>query len=411
MDVAADQRVQIQLRRSEFAAELAKLPASVRRRYGITTPVLVVLDGLVAFCWPVLDESDNRGWLDKVEDVADMVLDGYDLSEGDIDAFIADLAEIDVATYVETLPTENFRRFFQRLVGAAAYHRLSAAFTKDSAPVVTVSRIALSAVAPYIVAWDDLTAELSETQLSAFKDIAESRGAMLPMMAALFRLLDSTVVHLDIPETWSGRATLTRVGEDEMDLLRAEMRELTAGRSREAVKDLSATLSRKLAGAKDALAHSSDSVSQAANSLIELVDRLLRVFTDDEVLEWLDANYPSLPETTYVDGHGRVRPSKRGQALCLVHAGEPAGTAADMNIVAAIALTRTRRNLQQLKHADEGTAAEKARVVSCMQEIESFLFPLTGFTWATVSDEALDRIRYRLIPKRDRADAVRSQPA
>jgi hypothetical protein len=46
-----------------------------------------------------------------------------------------------------------------------------------------------------------------------------------------------------------------------------------------------ATLSRKIQGARDALTYSADPVSQAASSLIEMIDRLLRTaFNEAEVL-------------------------------------------------------------------------------------------------------------------------------
>jgi hypothetical protein len=400
----------VPLRRSEFAAELAKLPASIKDRYGVVAPTLVILDGIVGLCWLMMDESDARSWIEKFEYVIDKVTEGYDLDDADVQAFLADFAETDVAAYLEVFPKQNFRDFFKRLVGEGTYHRLSAAFTRDSAPVVAVSRLAMKSIAPFVLAWDDLTAELSDEQLKAFKDLAQSRGQMLPMMASVFRLLDSTVVHLDIPESWMSRGSLTTVAEDEIDVLRAELRLLTAGASREAMKELSATLTRKLSGAKDALAHSSDSVSQAANSLIELIDRLLRVFTDEEVLEWLEANYPKLPDTTY-EKDGKVRPSTRGRALCVVHGSEKTDNASDMYIVAAMALSRTRKTLQQLKHADENTPEERAQIESCMNEVESFFFLLTSFTWVGVDDSILDMVRNRLDPKRVQVETVATESA
>ena len=158
------------------------------------------------------------------------------------------------------------------------------------------------------------------------------------------------------------------------------------------------------------MAHSADCVSQAANSLIELIDRLLRVFTDEEVLEWLATNYPKLPDTTY-EKDGKVRPSTRGRALCVVHGSEKTDNASDMYIVAAMALNRTRKTLQQLKHADENTLGERAQIESCMNEVEAFFFLLTSFTWVGVDDGILDMIRNRLDPKRVQGETVAAESA
>jgi hypothetical protein len=70
-----------------------------------------------------------------------------------------------------------------------------------------------------------------------------------------------------------------------------------------------------MSGARQAPAMSDDGASQAANSLVEFIDRLLRqAFGDAFVLEWTAKYYPAETKMTFVDNQGtRVR--QRGLKL------------------------------------------------------------------------------------------------
>ncbi|MFF4647161.1 hypothetical protein [Streptomyces sp. NPDC001389] len=78
-------------------------------------------------------------------------------------------------------------------------------------------------------------------------------------------------------------------------------------------------LVRKIRGAKDALTHSEDGISQAANLLIEVIDRIMReAFTKEDVMAWVEANLPDEPGLTF-EKDDTVLPNKRAEALCFVY--------------------------------------------------------------------------------------------
>ncbi len=143
-------------------------------------------------------------------------------------------------------------------------------------------------------------------------------------------------------------------------------------------------LVRKLAGARDALEHSADGVSQAASSLIELIDRVIRESLDGaSVLDWIDSQIPGTPDTTYPTDNGVRRPTKRGELLCLVYGGgsvsrqateQDDGTGPSfVHQVLAGVMVSARSKLQALKHADDATEADREQMKALLSAMEGAL--------------------------------------
>jgi hypothetical protein len=232
---------------------------------------------------------------------------------------------------------------------------------------------------------------------------------MVEMVFTLLDALDIAVDKVTIPDqlTAMQKARLDAPSVSDIAGLTAGLRGRISGQSRALVKDLNDTLDRKLRGASDALAFSADSNSQAANSLIEFIDRLLRkTYTDDEVMAWLGENYPDLDDLTYHDRNaGKVRPTKRGQALCFVHARASVPQPSETHVLVATSLSAIRKKLQQIKHADEGTDEERDTITSCLIGLEAFVHLGIGLAWAMVPDAGLVDLKARLDPPAAEAEA------
>ena len=147
---------------------------------------------------------------------------------------------------------------------------------------------------------------------------------------------------------------------EQVQALLPSLRMVVSDRARVLADELGSMVSRKIRGAMDAITSSADPVSQAANSLIELIDRLLRTaFTEDEVLTWIAEHRPEDKSLTYINSK-TVKPTKRAQALCFVHGGRPphkpppSRQTLDIMDMLADVLVSTRAMLQKLKHADTG---------------------------------------------------------
>lgn len=157
--------------------------------------------------------------------------------------------------------------------------------------------------------------------------------------------------------------------------------------------NISSQLSRKVQGAKDAMSYSVDGVSQAANSLVELIDRLLRqAFTEADVIAWSTTHFPDDARMFH-----QGRPTTRAKALCFVYAGldvpEPPSV---LHELVASGIVATRRRLEKLKHADLGTDEERDLLAAYLNSVEGFLTLVVGLGWAAAPEEKLETLKVRL---------------
>lgn len=163
--------------------------------------------------------------------------------------------------------------------------------------------------------------------------------------------------------------------------------ELVSQESRKEVKELSRALSRKINGARDALDNSRDSVSQASNSLVEFIDRLItEVFTTEEILLWLQNNKHAIQGNnfTYLKQGNILCPTTTGKALCFVYAGEPVPKKISIYAkTAAEGIKKVREELQKIKHADTGTQEEKELVKRALDAVEGFFLFAIKFGWSS----------------------------
>jgi hypothetical protein len=309
------------------------------------------------------------------------------------------------------------KSYVKRMIGEAAFHRLHLAVTSDVDTVGSMARKALEGMLPYAVAFQDVAVALTDDQIRAFTNFNPAGGFMIEMVFGLLEALDDAVDRLAISEHLKNITQVRSAAPtpDDLAVLTSKLRERISGQARSLITDLSAVLDRKLRGARDALAFSADSNSQAANSLIEFIDRLLRsAYTDDEVLEWLDDNYPDLSDVRYTDRvSGVVRPTKRGQALCFVHARIAIDQPSDLHLVVASSIAAMRKKLQAIKHADEGTEEERKTITNVMVGLEAFVHLGFRLSWSFVPDDGLADLKARLDPRsvKSHADTVQGEIA
>lgn len=395
-------RSELELHASAVAQELYKLPPLVRRDLGAVDEVLLVFDGVVMLADTFLKPDDQRHWTEKVESVFNAFADVGDRYGPRIAEWMAALDEQALQSLVAQYARQGYLTYVKRMIGEAAFHRLRLAATADIDAVGTMTRKALEGVLPYAVALEDVADVLTDEQIRAFMNFNPAGGFMIQMVFSLVEALDVAVDKLAIPEHLEMITRVRSAGPTPDDLVEvtADLRERISGQSRSLIKDLSTVLDRKLKGARDALAFSADSNSQAANSLIEFIDRLFRLtYTDAEVLAWLDGNYADLKDVKYTDkASGVVRPTKRGHALCFVHAKAHVEQRSDMHILVATSISAMRKKLQAIKHADEGTEEEREIITNVMIGLEAFVHLGIGLSWSLVSDDALADLKARLDP-------------
>ncbi|MFK5691340.1 hypothetical protein ACI3EY_16905 [Ornithinimicrobium sp. LYQ92] len=363
---------------------------------------LLVLDGLVLAAEALLDEHDERPAQQRLVAVLETFAEMGDAYGPRVSEFLISLDEAKVEALAKKYARRGYLDHVHSMIGEAAFLRLHVAVSRDVDLVAAAAYKGVDALMPYALAMEDLAGLLSEDEISEFMDFNPAGGFMIELIMSLLDALEVSVTKVSLPEHMK---ELQRVRQDSVtaqDLIQltAELRVRIAGQSRDLLQQVSSVLDRKLRGAKDALAFSADSVSQAANSLVEFIDRMLRsVYTEAEVMEWLSANYTDVKGLIYQDRDTqRTRPTKRGQALCMVHGSQSVQEESPIHMLAATSLNVTRRRLQKLKHADAGTVEEREAVEACLLAIEGFVQVGCRMAWAALPDEALAHLRRRIDP-------------
>lgn len=387
---------------SQLARAVAHLPERARTQLRVPTAAVVIWDVVVGVCAAAIGDDSDRPWTEKFADVMAQIE-----ATTDPEVVVAAMQEIIVAVdsddpvpgWARQFSRQDFHRYVQKSLGAAKYAKLRQALFADLAVVVPALRRAATAMMPYAVAMQDLASMAGRTP-PGFDTTPPTGllGVVLHLDLMLERALESALggsLSMDVI------ASVPEPSEEDVARVLPMLRELIAGRSREQAERLSTVLHRKIQGARDAITGSADPVSQAANSLVELIDRMLRdAFSDEEVVQWVDANYPEVKNLTRVNEQGIVLPTKKGQALMFVHAGDPRADDDQMYEFSATVLVKCRRELEGLKHADTGDPSELLEVDRLMAAVEAFLLLVPSMLWPTRSRESLDTLYARLNPPR-----------
>lgn len=386
--------------RSELANELATLEPQVRELLGLPDALVLTLDVVIAAARLLLDDSDPRPWHERLDDLSVLAAQ----LAPDADRLLDEVRAIasDPSALVQRLRSRDAQRFVHRLVGEARFNRLRSAMKADGAVIVLGVRRAMRSLMPLALALDDCVAFLTPGQVATLEGFGKFGDSLLRMVVAADASLDK-VLDLGLPfhELTLREGELEPLTNDisaGIDEIADHLHEVLEGRSSEVLLELSTRLSRKVQGARDALETSADGVSQAANSLVEFVDRLLReAFAEEDVMGWVSRNRRQGPELSYEDKNlGRMRPTKRAQALCFVFGGHDHDESNVLNEMAAAGVVAARTRLQQLKHADDGGSDEVPTLRRLIAAVEGFVVFSVRVGWIDLSDEELLSIRIGL---------------
>ncbi|NEK87943.1 hypothetical protein GCU60_19575 [Blastococcus saxobsidens] len=368
----------------------------------VQDPMLTFWDAVVTTCVVMTDENDTRPRMDRLSDVLEGIF-GSPESVDDIDPdlvealnYMAENQEELLAYWTKHLRQTTAQDFLQRLFGAAVYVRLKRALQSDLQVLALAMRRLNHALLPYAVAIEDAAKVLTPEQLSALAVENFGAGKALDMLVSLDDWLQQAF-QFDLPEELltvpadEGPLTL-KVIEESID----GIRQIVAGKSRRVLAELSDVCVRKMTGARTVLDVSEDGASQAANSLIELIDRLMRMaFTKTEVLAWIRANCADIPNLTYVKD-GVELPTKRGEAMCFVHAGRPVEQRTPFTMLTGTAISVIRTQLQQIKHADTGTPEEVLATRTLMSALEGCFTLAFSFGWAGVEAAEVVKLKVQI---------------
>ncbi|GAB3244406.1 hypothetical protein [Kineosporia babensis] len=388
---------------SALAAEAARLPMSLRGQLPVSEGAVLLWDGIVAICHALLHPSDDLDWVQRLTTVLDVKAAAF--TPESLEAIRSELERIAAdkdAAWFTNLARSDFLKFLEKAVGTAAYHRIRRAVLDDMATVAETIRVGVQLLQPYAQAAEDMIRVLPATNRGDLRSALGAAELVLVKLVIQADLVLEQLLDAAINDEFSDElfTKLPAPTTEELEAVVPKLRAIISDRARQLAAELGSGVSRKIQGARDAISMSADPVSQAANSLIELIDRLLRTaFTDEEVLAWIDDNYPAAKDLKYERGKALV-PTKRAQALCFVFGGQPRGTGDDIRETLAEVIVNVRSQLQGLKHADTGEPEELTELGLLMGAVESFFAVGVRLAWSTVPEEALQQLHQRIDPTR-----------
>lgn len=385
-------------RESMVLRELRMLSAGQRKVLDISDIQLDIAELCFSAIALLLDDRDNRPLRYRMEDLETDAIRVMD-SLGAETFETGEDGEILLPRWLRSLSKPHFGRFLRSFLGAARTDRLVEALRQDGEVLAIAVRRSLRGILPVAAAADRCIRVLSPAQQSEIEGVEGlARSTALGLVVHLDSLvtqLDNTGVKLDpgIARPSELVALPGPVGEIARS---ADM--LVTEQSAEIIEGLGNMLKRKVRGARDALNFSADPISQAANSLIELIDRMLREAYDTEfVLESIDRYFNSQNVRMTHESHGSLQPTKRARALCFVCAGEAPPEVSMIHELAAAAIVVARSNLEHLKHADTCTTDEEKELLCMLETIEGSILLISRVTWLGVKESALGDLRDRLV--------------
>ncbi|WP_153506032.1 hypothetical protein [Cumulibacter manganitolerans] len=369
---------------SQTARQLVLLPARTRDVLRISDGLVALIDVLVTVCHALTDDADKRPWQERLGDVFQ---DRYK----DLDALgVADelnrlqsvLEEGDAREWARRFRSSSAKMFLRRLLGAKLADELERAVLEDAAVVTAAVRRGVRLLMPYSVAIEDAISMLTPADLSQ-SNLSGAEAKLLSAVIEIDRLLGEQVVQwLGIDSETISIASSAPFSSKDVEQLTLDFRAFVSADSSNQIARVNASLVRKVRGARQALDHSVDGVSQAANSIVELIDRLLReAMPKDVVLAWLQTNFRNDGPYVRINDSGERVPTKRGEALCFIFGASPIrraeGASADevpaLHDAIALSLVRARSSLQALKHADDPTENETASLRNILAAVEGAL--------------------------------------
>jgi hypothetical protein len=398
------------LRGSATVEELRKLSPRIRRTIGVSETMLLLLDAAVSMVRVMMDSSDNRPAMERFSEVAERIKIP-EVNEAQLEIFKRKIEEpgyVDHTIRKWTLLTSGTRKFLVRSTGAATSHRLNNAINKDSELLFAGLAHGVKTLLPIAQAIDScgqFSSKTSTDKLFGGKESIDPEAGAFVALGVRFSEILEMLGELRVEDLITGNfdqfKDIIKRKEGEAVDLSATVERLAAvvtSDARQRILSLSERLGRKIQGARDVLDTSADGASQAANSLVEFVDRLLRsAAPTEEILTWLEGG--SFAAATHIkEGSSKLQPTKRGQALFFISAGGDAERFATDTVANYMVdgLIGARTRLQQIKHADVGDEAEKNTIRRAANAIEGFVTYSLKLGWMARPDADIESLRLRL---------------
>jgi hypothetical protein len=388
---------------SALVTELKSMPARVRGVIGIPDVALDMLDGVAATLYEVLDDTTAQSWEDRLQRLVGrfekIFPDGLPEEKlNKLGSLSEEQMTAEFTRQFAKFQNGSRQRFLNQLLGSKRFHRLKIAFEQDWALCLLGSRRLLRGVMPIAQALEDAVIPLSKSEREDLAALNETETVFLNVTLQLDRLIgaffDKREMNLEGMGFPVRDAEATTLDLD-LEELATAMRVILDVEAQRRAGELSDVLLRKLRGFEQALANSEDGVSQAASSLVEFIDRLLRTaFTNEEVLAWVMEHRPDDKLMTF-ERADVILPTKRASAMCFAYAGQAPAENSTLEAMVALSLVKVRASAEKLKHADRGTPEEEAELRRMMRAMRGSITFIIRFSWLLGDDSRYQSLQRR----------------
>ena len=377
---------------SRFAEAYYEMPEKKRNRLRIPSDLVDLFGVIVGLLRLVVTSSEDK--------VSKAQIDGYfdSIDEETLDNAICALKEMTAnGNALKMLKrfsaTKNGTVFLERLLGADG-RLLAQALNEDLAFLGVLFDQFIVGAMPVVQAWEDTLAVLNSENKIALSKAVPVPVSLLELIIGFENEFGKKMLTC-LPEEMvnSAAEAISVFDTNKFFPSKESVRKYLNSDAEERIRLIDEPLTKKLRGSITALSCSEDGVSQAANSLIELIDRVLRDFaTDDEIERWLQANGFSGEEVfRFSEEKGKDVPTKFGQCLCFLYGGgtvisgaadkQGADILATLYYYLAKSMTSARNKLQKIKHADLGTDEERAEIKQITSAILGVIEIAHRFCW------------------------------
>lgn len=393
-------------KRSALASELRAMPPRVLRAFKVPPETIPLLDALTATVHDLLDDDDPRRWEERLSSSSAYfaAVDPDNQFEARLQHFVRWIGATGeeqlkgrLAGYLSRFKNGSAPEFLKRLLGTKRFANLKQAAEKDWALALLAARRLIRLGLPLAQALEDAFGALSEQERKDFTETPHAQYAYVEVLLHIDSLIDAFLEKREMD--FSGLGFPARAAEEAIldiglgDLIRSLQMFLDTDMETYAA-ELSDMLLRKFRGFEQALINSDDGVGQAATSLIEMIDRLLRTaYTKSEVLAWVDEHCPRDASLVF-DRDGKRLPTKKAEALCFAHAGQAPAEDPRLQEMLANSILRARTAAQKIKHADRGTPEEAKQLRRLMQASRGAFTFLFRMNWTKGSERYTD-LQYR----------------
>jgi hypothetical protein len=382
--------------RSALVKHVVRLPVTVRRALGVNDYVIALVDSMVTACAIVLEESDVP-LIDRLS-ASDREFAIADAEPAWVVDALQNVSDSAMSEWVARLQRADHRKILNRLLGTARLNEIQAGIHEDGRIVLMAIRFGVNHLRPWALALDDTLRVLDDQQRGQVGLPQGLSSSFFGLILNAEQILGVTLrdeLRIRFPD----EAEAFELGEDEVAAAMRQFRTILRANADENLGALSEVFARKVRGARDALQFSEDGVSQAANSLVELIDRIAReAFSDEDIMAWITVNRLTPSDYTYKGPGGNLRPTKRAQLECLTWAGaeiKKDPTTLNVQKIAAFSLLNIRATLQRLKHADENTPEERVLLMDLLSAIDGTAILMIRACWALAGKERLENLRRR----------------